>query len=131
MHLLERIIEKPRPCAYLTAERASLELSVMLDVDGRELDLLLERGWRRFGPVYFRPACDACGECVSLRVDVGRFVPSKSQRRAARACTALRRVVGAPRVDAERLGLYAKWHGGRERARGWEPNPQTRDRYAL
>ena len=54
--------------------------------------------------------------------------PSK---RSSRACATLRRVVGPPRVDAERLGLYAKWHAGRERARGWEANPQTRDRYAL
>jgi arginine-tRNA-protein transferase len=131
MHLLERIVERPRPCAYLPAERASLELSIMLDVDGDELDRWLERGWRRFGPVYFRPVCAACEACVSLRIPASRFVPSKSQRRASRACASLRRVVGPPRVDAERLALYAKWHASRERARGWEPNPQTHDRYAL
>jgi arginine-tRNA-protein transferase len=131
MHLLERIVEKPHACAYLPTERASLEVAVMLDVDGVEMDTLLERGWRRFGPVYFRPACSACAECVSLRVVARRFVPSKQQRRAARACAHLRRVVGTPRVDVQRLTLYAKWHEGRENARGWEPNPKTRDRYAL
>src|SRR5271167_2887164 len=103
----------------------------MLDVTPPELDDLLERGWRRFGPIYFRPVCSACSECVSLRVQADRFAPSKSQRRAERACTSLRRVVGPPRVDEARLALYGRWHASREEGRGWEANPQTRDRYAL
>src|SRR5258708_3761674 len=103
----------------------------MLDVSPAELDLLLERGWRRFGPIYFRPACSTCSECVSLRVLADRFAPSKSQRRAERACAPLRRVVGPPLVDDARLALYEKWHASREEGRGWEPSPQTRDRYAL
>jgi leucyl-tRNA---protein transferase len=131
MHLIERIVEKPRTCAYLPAESASLEVRVMLDVTPEELDALLERAWRRFGPIYFRPACRDCGECVSLRVPVERFVLSRSQRRVARACAGLRRVVGRPIVDTERLELYARWHADRERARGWEPNPQSRDRYGM
>jgi leucyl-tRNA---protein transferase len=131
MRLLERIVEKPHPCAYLPSEKASLEIRVMLDVTAVEMDTLLERGWRRFGPIYFRPACASCSECVSLRVATEDFTPSKSQRRAARACAGLRRVVGPPRVDEARLALYAKWHAGREGARGWEPNGQTRERYAL
>jgi arginine-tRNA-protein transferase len=131
MHLLERIVEKPHPCTYLEGERASLEVNVMVDVTPTETESLLERGWRRFGPIYFRPACAACTECVSLRVVVDRFKPTKSQRRAARACQALRRVVGPPLVDDARLDLYARWHAAREDARGWEPNPQSRDRYAL
>jgi arginyl-tRNA--protein-N-Asp/Glu arginylyltransferase len=131
MHLLERVIEKPHACGYLPTERASLEMRVMLDVDPVDMEALLERGWRRFGPVYFRPVCKGCAECVSLRVLAMRCSPSKSQRRAAKACARLRRVVGTPRVDEARLALYARWHESRERARGWEPNAQTPDRYAL
>ena len=131
MHLLERVVEKPHACSYLGGARASLEVRVMLDVTAAETDTLLERGWRRFGPMYFRPACSACSECVSLRVLAHHFAPSKSQRRAARACSALRRVVGPPQVDDARLELYERWHASREDARGWDANPQTRERYAL
>jgi leucyl-tRNA---protein transferase len=131
MRLLQRIIEKPHPCAYLAGERASLEVRVMLDVTELEVDALLEKGWRRFGPIYFRPACASCSECVSLRVLTRQFAPTKSQRRAARACARLRRVVGAPRIDDARLALYARWHAGREKARGWESNEQSRERYSL
>jgi arginyl-tRNA--protein-N-Asp/Glu arginylyltransferase len=131
MRLLERVVEKPRPCSYLADRSASLDVRVMLDVTAEEMEGLLARGWRRFGPMYFRPACASCTECVSLRVTVDAFAPSKSQRRAARGADRLRRVVGPPRVDDARLALYAKWHAQREEARGWGPNPETRDRYAL
>src|SRR5579862_7155944 len=131
MRLLERVVEKPRPCSYLDGRAASLDVRVMLDVTPAEMQTLLEHGWRRFGPMYFRPACADCAECVSLRVRADRFEPSKSQRRAGRAAAGLRRVVGPPRVDDERLALYGKWHAQREEARGWDPNPESRDRYAL
>jgi arginine-tRNA-protein transferase len=131
MRLLERVIEKPRPCSYLPEQAASLEVHVMVDVTAEETQALLEKGWRRFGPMYFHPACAGCAECVSLRIVVSEFSPSKSQRRAARACAPLRRVVGRPRVDDARLSLYARWHASREDARGWDANPQTRERYAV
>jgi arginine-tRNA-protein transferase len=131
MHLVERIVEEPHACAYLPEQRASLEVRVMLDVSPPEMESLLERGWRRFGPLYFRPGCAGCDECVSLRLDPAAFSPSKSQRRAARACAGLRRVVGKPKCDDDRLTLYEKWHTQREASRGWKPNPQTRERYAL
>jgi arginyl-tRNA--protein-N-Asp/Glu arginylyltransferase len=131
VRVLEQFVEEPRECSYLPEESASLDVKVMLEVTPSELDDLLERGWRRFGPIYFRPACAACSECVSLRVRADRFEPTKSQRRAERACAALRRVVGPPVVDDARLALYAKWHAGREDRRGWEESPQDRKRYAL
>src|SRR5258708_3032296 len=131
MRLLERVIEKPHACAYLPERPASLEVRVMLDVTPTDMDVLLERGWRRFGPIYFRPACASCSECVSLRVLVDRFAPSKGQRRAARACRRLRRVVGTPRVDAARLALYAKWHAAGGGERRWEPKPETGEGYGI
>jgi arginine-tRNA-protein transferase len=103
----------------------------MLQVTPSETEALLVRGWRRFGPLYFRPLCAACDACVSLRVPASSFTPSKSQRRSAKACAGLRRVVGKPRCDAARLALYEKWHGEREAHRGWRPNPQTAERYAF
>jgi leucyl-tRNA---protein transferase len=127
---LQHLVEPPRPCSYIDAT-ARLEIRVMLDVTPNELDALLERGWRRFGPCYFRPLCATCTECVTLRVPVATFQASKSQRRAAKACAHLRRVVGRPTVDEERLALYAKWHATRESARGWDANALDGERYAL
>jgi arginyl-tRNA--protein-N-Asp/Glu arginylyltransferase len=128
--VLHHLVEPPRPCSYLNDREAQLEIRVMADVTTLELDALLERGWRRFGPVYFRPACVGCGECVTLRIDANAFAPSKSQRRAAKNAARLRRVVGTPVVDEERLALYRRWHEQREETRGWDPSEIDPERYA-
>jgi len=127
--LLQHIVEDPRPCSYLPDASASLEVRVLVDVSPEEVDVLFERGWRRFGAVYFRPACVPCGECVTLRIVVGDFAPTKSQKRAAKATAHLRRVVGRPVVDDARLALYRRWHTNREASRGWEASQLDADRY--
>jgi len=128
--LLKRFVEKPRACSYLRAETASLEYKVLVGVEAAEWEAMLERGWRRFGAGYFRPACVPCGECVSLRVPVETFAPSRSQRRARQKCESLRCEVGPVRLDDARLALYAAWHAGREQARSWEASPVDEDDYA-
>lgn len=128
--VLQHFVERPRSCSYLPDREASLEYKLLVDVGPQDLDAMLERGWRRFGAAYFRPACDPCGECVPLRVPAATFQPSRSQRRAARGCATLRCEVGPVRVDEARLALYAAWHASRERARGWEPSPIDGDDYA-
>jgi arginine-tRNA-protein transferase len=129
--LLQRIVEDPHPCAYLPAEQASLEVRIMLDVTKEELSAMLERGWRRFGPCYFRPQCTACNACVTLRICTATFNPSRSQRRARNRAARLRRVVSRPTVDHARLDLYRRWHEDRELARSWEPSILRADRYAI
>jgi arginine-tRNA-protein transferase len=129
--LIQRIVEPPRPCSYLGDRKASLDLRVLVDVTPDELDHMLARGWRRFGAVYFRPACIACDECVTLRIPTATFAPSKSQRRAMKSASRLRRIVGPPLVDEERLELYRRWHGDREESRGWEPSELDAERYAF
>lgn len=127
--LIQRIIEEPRPCSYLTDRRASLEHHIMADATSDELEVLLARGWRRFGPDYFRPVCAPCSECVPIRIPVARFAPSRSQRRVTRKITSLRVVISAPGMDQQKLDLYHKWHAFRERERDWEPAELTMESY--
>lgn len=127
--LLEQYLEDPHECPYLADQIAQLDVRVMLDVTPQELGHLLERGWRRFGPVYFRPACRACTRCDSLRIPVRSFAPSTSQRRARRNAARLTRTVSTPLVDPERLHVYARWHAQRESQRGWDASPMDTERY--
>lgn len=129
--LIQHIREPPHACVYLPDRQASLEIRVMVAVRPDELEALLERGWRRFGPMYFRPACAECGECVTLRIPSATFQPSKSQRRARKDAARLTRTVGKPVIDQERLDLYARWHAQREKTRGWAPSPLDAERYAF
>lgn len=103
----------------------------MLDVGPEEYEAMMERGWRRFGPCYFRPVCGACTKCITLRVPSSTFAPSKSQRRALKTHAALRREWSRPRVDQERLELYARWHANREHARGWEESTLDPEKYRI
>src|SRR5262245_59338574 len=121
--VLKHLVEEPRACSYLDDELASLEHDLLIDVTQDELEARLVRGWRRFGPDYFRPRCTPCTSCMSTRIVVGEFLPSKSQRRARQKCSRLRVEIGSPRVDRERLALYHAWHASREDARGWSPSP--------
>lgn len=129
--LLQHLTEPPHECIYLPAMQASLEIRLQVEVSPPELEAMLERGWRRFGPMYFRPACADCQECVTLRLRPEVFRPSKSQRRARKNAARLTRTVGRPIIDDERLALYARWHAQREEARGWGESPLDAERYAF
>jgi arginine-tRNA-protein transferase len=74
-------VEHLRVCSYLQDKCASLTYFVARNLDEHELAFFLNRGWRKFGPYYFRPACPECQDCVPLRVLARQFTPSKSQRR--------------------------------------------------
>jgi arginine-tRNA-protein transferase len=117
------------PCAYLHGLPAMLDVRLLTDVTPRETEHLVERGWRRFGPEYFRPICHGCQECVSLRVPVRQFRFSKSQRRAVRRCEKVSVEIRTPCADAERVALYRKWHAAREIACGWQANPLDEEGY--
>ena len=117
------------PCAYLPGKPAMLDVRLLTDVSPKETEHLVERGWRRFGPEYFRPICRSCFECVSLRIPVREFRFSKSQRRVVRKCGKVTVEMGVPRADAERVALYHKWHSSREESCGWQANPLDEEGY--
>ncbi len=118
------------PCPYLAGRAATTDYRILTEVSAEEHEAMMIRGWRRFGVQYFRPECVGCEECVSLRIPVAAFEPTKSQRRAWRKCGHLRVAVTVPRVNAERLALFHAWHAMREEKRGWKPSPMTADEYA-
>jgi len=118
--LLHASIEYPRPCSYLPDVSASLEHRVLVDVSPEEADALLSRGWRHFGPGWFRPACASCDNCLSTRIVVADFRPSRSQRRVQRRPTRFRIEVGKPAIDEARLQLFHAWQRDRVDTRGWE-----------
>jgi len=129
--LLHAGIEDPRPCSYLPDVPASLEHRVMLDVSPSEADALLCRGWRHFGPGWFRPACVGCQACLSTRIVVDAFVPSRSQRRVRRLSSHLRAEIGKPIINDARLKLFHTWQRDRVEARGWEMSDLSAQDYFM
>lgn len=118
-------------CSYLPDRQQEVGYRVLGQVSPEEWQRMLERGWRRFGQYVFRPRCAHCQECVSLRIPVAAFRPSKSQRRAARRCAGLRVEVGRPRVDDARMELLEAWHAERQATRGWAPSYDSPSLYEV
>ncbi|NJK89704.1 MAG: arginyltransferase [Myxococcales bacterium] len=127
--LLKHWVAEPSQCSYLPDRLASLEYRLMLDVSPEDLDELLERGWRRFGPAYFQPRCRQCASCVPLRIPVDDFRLSRSQRRVWNKAQRLRMTFGRPTIDAARIQLYERWHAARADVRGWEHDKIDAEQY--
>jgi len=128
---VEHYVTTPTRCPYLGDRSWQLESRILLDVSAFEMQGMLERGWRRFGPEYFRPTCKGCRECISIRIPVEDFKPSKSQRRALARIRGFSISVGVPVADRERLLLYHAWHRSREATHSWEASPLTMEHYAM
>ena len=82
MAILRLYQSTPYPCPYLpqrTAHHHVSDINVLLTP--KLYSGLIDIGFRRAGDRIHRPNCNFCSQCVSLRIPVTEFNPSKSQRR--------------------------------------------------
>jgi arginine-tRNA-protein transferase len=72
----------PSVCPYLAGKEERKVFTHLVGERARELnDLLTHGGFRRSQSIAYRPACEACRACVSVRVAVVDFRPTRSMRR--------------------------------------------------
>jgi arginyl-tRNA--protein-N-Asp/Glu arginylyltransferase len=72
----------PSPCPYLAGKEERKVFTHLVGERARELnDLLTHGGFRRSQSIAYRPACESCRACVSVRVVVEDFRPTRSMRR--------------------------------------------------
>jgi arginyl-tRNA--protein-N-Asp/Glu arginylyltransferase len=72
----------PSPCPYLPGKEERKVFTHLVGERAGELnDLLTHGGFRRSQSIAYRPACEACRACVSVRVVVDDFRPSRAMRR--------------------------------------------------
>jgi arginine-tRNA-protein transferase len=117
-------VAPPGPCGYLPDQIWRLEYELVSELTPAEyLDRMLQ-GWRRFGCSIFRPRCQACSACRSLRVKVAAFRPNRSQRRVRTANAGVIRLrIGTPSVTRAKLDLYDRYHAFQADAKGWPQHP--------
>jgi leucyl-tRNA---protein transferase len=115
------------PCEYLPAEQSQFRYEL---VPGLRIDTYTRRllaGWRRIGPVVFRPDCAECRKCESLRVLVRTFRLSASQRRVWKRNEGDVQVrIAEPSVEVERQTLFARFHEHGHQAKGWPAARESR-----
>jgi arginine-tRNA-protein transferase len=127
MESLFHYVSAPGPCGYLPQQRWSLEYNIVAQMTPAEYLQRLLENWRRFGNMIFRPVCEACRACRSLRVVVPHFRPDRSQRR----CRQLNEDevelrIGEPSVNRTKLALYDRYHAFQSDRKGW-PHHAPRD----
>ncbi len=127
MESLFHFVSPPSPCGYLPDRLARYENELVGSMTAAEYQRRMEEGWRRFGRLMFRPRCDGCRACESLRIPVAAFQPDRSQRR--NRISNEGRVhleVGEPQLTTETLELYDRYHAYQTHTKGW-PNQFPKD----
>lgn len=75
-------VTSPAPCPYLPGRTERKVFTELKGPHSEQLNDALGRiGFRRSQTVAYRPSCEGCRACVSVRVAAREFQPSKAQRR--------------------------------------------------
>jgi arginyl-tRNA--protein-N-Asp/Glu arginylyltransferase len=72
----------PSPCPYLAGKEERKVFTHLVGERASELNnILTQGGFRRSQSIAYRPACEGCRSCVSVRVVANEFEASRSMRR--------------------------------------------------
>lgn len=100
-------VTAPQPCPYLEGRmERKLFTALQGDYSERLNDTLSKQGFRRSQNVLYRPSCAECSACLSARVRVADFEPSKSQRRTMKRNGDLKREATSPWATEEQYALF-------------------------
>jgi arginine-tRNA-protein transferase len=103
-------LTSPSPCPYLVGKEERKVFTHLVGKRARELnDILTQGGFRRSQTIAYRPACESCRGCVSVRVVVDEFDPTQSMRRVMKANRDLvgRQIANLP--SSEQYSLFRRY----------------------
>ncbi len=100
-------ITAPAPCPYIEGRQERKVFTHLINSEARQLhDTLAQGGFRRSQNIAYRPACDGCNACVSVRVPVDRFEPSRAFRKILRRNSDLQVALRPPAATSEQYALF-------------------------
>lgn len=107
------------PCPYLPGRQ---ERKLFTHLTGRRAQtlhhLLSDNGFRRSQNLIYRPACDGCSACQSVRIVVDQFKLGSRFKRIRRANTDIAVEVCPPRATAEQYALFKRYLDARHSGGG-------------
>lgn len=102
-------------CPYLPGQKAQTRAIFINKISPELYHQFMDAGFRRSGRLLYQPVCAGCRACVPIRIPVGSFRPSRSQRRCRKKNADLLVTIGLPQPTEEKHELYCKylrqWHG--------------------
>lgn len=103
-------VTAPQPCPYLSGQmERKLFTALQGEHAGPMNDSLSKQGFRRSQNVLYRPACSDCAACMSARIRVADFAPSRSQRRILRRNADLSRETTSPWATEAQFDLFRRY----------------------
>jgi len=109
----------PSPCPYLEGqEERKVFTHLVGDRAGELNDLLTHGGFRRSQSIAYRPACEGCRACVSVRVVAADFAPSRNMRRIAERNSDIVGDMRAPAPTSEQYSVFRAYLDARHRDGG-------------
>jgi arginyl-tRNA--protein-N-Asp/Glu arginylyltransferase len=109
----------PSPCPYLAGKEERKVFTHLVGERAAELNnILTHGGFRRSQSIAYRPACEGCRSCVSVRVLSTEFQPTRSMRRIAKRNAD---IVGEMRIavpTSEQYSIFRAYLDSRHRDGG-------------
>ncbi|MXQ11016.1 arginyltransferase [Microvirga makkahensis] len=103
-------LTSPSACPYLPGKEERKVFTHIVGRRGRELnEILTQGGFRRSQTIAYRPACDTCRACVSVRVLVDEFEPSGNLKRVIRSNADLIGNEIPNRPSSEQYSLFRRY----------------------
>ncbi len=103
-------ITSPAPCPYIPGRVERKVFTHLINQDAQKLhDALSQGGFRRSQNIAYRPACDGCNACVSVRVPVDLFDWNRSFRRSLRRNRDLIAQITVAKATSEQYSLFRSY----------------------
>lgn len=103
-------ITAPSPCPYLTGRVERKVFTHLVGHDARSLNTQLSQGgFRRSQNIAYRPACDGCSACVSVRVPVNTFEMTRGFRRTLKLNADVEPTVVKSQASSEHYSLFRSY----------------------
>lgn len=109
-HMPQFYVTAPQPCPYLDGRVERKLFTALQGDDSQRLnDALSAQGFRRSQNVLYRPSCADCSACMSARIRVADFEPTRSQRRIIRKNRDLVRAGTSPWATEDQYMLFRRY----------------------
>lgn len=118
---LNLFLTPPHACAYLPTRLATtVFVDPYLQKTQRLYTLLVSQGFRRSGDHLYRPHCENCQACISVRIPVYEFQMRRNQKRVWRRNQDLTVKAVAPVYRPEHFKLYSTYLAHRHKGGGMD-----------
>lgn len=109
----------PAPCPYLPGEMERKVFTHLVGARATEMnDLLTQGGFRRSQNIAYRPACENCRACLSVRIIAKEFQPNRTMRKVITANADLTSSVYPAQPSTEQFSLFRRYLDDRHQAGG-------------